>query len=46
LKDIAPSIRRAAVIFNPKMAPYFQQFLRPIEAAATTLSVQTVAFAA
>ena len=43
LKEIAPSVRRVAVIFNPKTAPYFQLFLNSIEAAATALSVQTIA---
>jgi putative ABC transport system substrate-binding protein len=43
LKEVAPSVRRAAVIFNPKTAPYFQLFLNSIESAAAPLPVQTVA---
>jgi putative ABC transport system substrate-binding protein len=43
LKEIAPSVQRVAVIFNPKTAPYFQLFLNAIEAAAAMQSVETVA---
>jgi putative tryptophan/tyrosine transport system substrate-binding protein len=42
LKEIAPSIRQVAVLFNPTTAPYFALFLRSIEAAAATFSVQSV----
>jgi putative ABC transport system substrate-binding protein len=43
LKEIAPSVQRVAVLFNPKTAPYFALFLRSIEAAAATFSVQALA---
>jgi putative ABC transport system substrate-binding protein len=43
LKEIAPSIQRIAVLFNPKTAPYFALFLRSIEDAAATFSVKPIA---
>ena len=43
LKDIAPSIIRVAIIFNPKTAPYTQRYLPVIEAAARSLSVSVTA---
>ena len=42
LKEIAPSVRRVAVLFNPKTAPYFALFLHSIEAAAGTFSVKSI----
>ena len=42
LKEIAPSIQRVAIIFNPTTAPYFAAFVRPIEAAAGPLGLETV----
>jgi putative tryptophan/tyrosine transport system substrate-binding protein len=41
--EIAPSIRRVAIIFNPKTAPYFSLFVRSIETAAVTFGVEAVA---
>jgi len=43
LKELAPSVRRVAVLFNPKTAPYFGLFLRSIESAAATFSVESIA---
>jgi putative ABC transport system substrate-binding protein len=40
LKDVAPSTRRAAVIFNPDTAPYTQQYLQPFKDAAKTVAVE------
>jgi len=40
LKDVAPSTRRAAVIFNPDTAPYTQQYLQPFKDAAETVAVE------
>src|SRR5450759_5391302 len=40
LKEIVPSIRHVAVLFNPKTAPYFPLFLRSIETAATSFGVE------
>jgi putative tryptophan/tyrosine transport system substrate-binding protein len=39
LKEIAPSLRRVGVIFNPETAPYSGLFVRAAEAAAATLGV-------
>ena len=43
LKEIAPSIRDVAIVFNPKTAPYFSLFVRSIETAAATFGVRAVA---
>jgi putative tryptophan/tyrosine transport system substrate-binding protein len=43
LKEIAPSLQRAAVIFNPETAPYSGLFVRAAEAAAATLGVAVIA---
>jgi putative tryptophan/tyrosine transport system substrate-binding protein len=37
LKQIAPSVRRIAVVFNPQTAPYYPVFLRDFGQAASTL---------
>jgi putative ABC transport system substrate-binding protein len=39
LKDIAPSVRRVAVIFNPDTAPFAPLFNSTIEAAAPSLGI-------
>jgi putative tryptophan/tyrosine transport system substrate-binding protein len=36
LKEMAPTSRRASVIFNPDTAPYYPLYMRSIEAAAAT----------
>jgi ABC-type uncharacterized transport system substrate-binding protein len=46
LIEIAPTVTRVAVIFNPKTAPYAPAFLRPIEAAASSFAVKPMAAAA
>jgi putative ABC transport system substrate-binding protein len=43
LKEIAPAIKQAAVVFNPRTAPYFQSFLRSIEVAAVSSGVASTA---
>jgi putative ABC transport system substrate-binding protein len=43
LKQIAPSVQRIAVLFNPLTAPYYSLFLRAIEAAAATYAVKSIA---
>jgi putative ABC transport system substrate-binding protein len=45
VKEIAPAVRRAAMIYNPAMAPFAPYFLHPFEAAGRVLSVQTSAAA-
>jgi putative tryptophan/tyrosine transport system substrate-binding protein len=43
LKEIAPNVRRVALLFNPDTSPgRGSYYSRPIEAAATTFNVQTV----
>ena len=43
LKEIAPGIRRVAVMFNPKTSPQSKFFMRSIEAAAPSRGVQSFA---
>jgi putative ABC transport system substrate-binding protein len=40
LKEIAPSVTRVAVMFNPQTAPYAEFYLRPLEAAAPSIGVK------
>jgi putative ABC transport system substrate-binding protein len=40
LKEIAPKISRAAMMFNPETAPYAGYYMRPFEAAARLLAVE------
>ena len=43
LKEIAPQIRRAAVLFNPETSPYYPGFLRELGSAPATLTVELTA---
>src|SRR5262249_22954362 len=43
LKEIAPSVKRVALIFNPKTAPYYPVYLHEFGAAPATLAVQLAA---
>jgi putative tryptophan/tyrosine transport system substrate-binding protein len=43
LKQVAPSLRRVAVMFNPDTAPYSRFLMQTIEAAAPSLGVQAIA---
>jgi putative tryptophan/tyrosine transport system substrate-binding protein len=44
LTEIAPDLKRAAIMFNPDMAPYMRAyFLPPFEAAARSLKVEPIA---
>jgi putative tryptophan/tyrosine transport system substrate-binding protein len=40
LKEIAPSVNRIALMFNPQTAPYYAAFLRDYEGASATLAVE------
>jgi putative ABC transport system substrate-binding protein len=40
LKEIAPSVKRIALMFNPHTAPYYAAFLRDFEGALATLAVE------
>src|SRR5215468_4665745 len=42
LKEIAPRVRRVALIFNPATQPSFATFLRSIEAAAPSFGVKPI----
>src|SRR5215470_11621517 len=43
LKEIDPRIVRVVVIYNPQTAPYARSYVRPMEAAAAILGVETIA---
>jgi len=42
LKEIAPSLARAALVLNPKTAVYYQFYLRAAETAASPLAIELV----
>jgi putative ABC transport system substrate-binding protein len=42
LKEIAPGLKRVAVLFNPDTAPYFKFFLPVFDAAAGPLGVHAI----
>jgi putative ABC transport system substrate-binding protein len=43
LREIAPSIKSTAVVFNPKTAPYGEAFFNQIKANASPLGIEAVA---
>ena len=43
LKEIAPHVRRAAFLYNPASAPYFELLLSPFKTAAASLGVEAIA---
>ncbi len=43
LKQIAPGLKRVAIIYNPKTAPYYPLYLRAIEQAASSFAVEPIA---
>jgi len=43
LKEANPSVTRAAFLFNPDTAPYWEYYVRPFESAARSLSVEPIA---
>ena len=43
LKEIAPRITRAAMLFNPTSATYAEYWLKPLKAAAPSLAVEATA---
>jgi putative ABC transport system substrate-binding protein len=44
LKEIAPTVKRAALLFNPQTAPYVRQYYQgPFEAAAPSFGVRPIA---
>ncbi len=42
LKEIAPDLSRAALVTNPKSAPYYEFYLRAAQAAASSLGIELV----
>ena len=44
LKEVAPALTSAVVVFNPQTAPYTDLYMRSIEAAARSAAVNIVAF--
>jgi putative tryptophan/tyrosine transport system substrate-binding protein len=42
LRDIAPSLARAALVINPKTAVYYELYLRAAQAAASSLGIELV----
>ena len=40
LKEIAPETKRAIVMLNPDVAPYYRMYMTSIESAAATLAVK------
>ena len=42
LKEIAPRVARAAMLFNPATAPYAESWLNPFKAAAASVAVQAI----
>jgi putative tryptophan/tyrosine transport system substrate-binding protein len=43
LKEIAPSVNRVAVLFNPKTAPYVTKYLSVINAVSASFAVEAIA---
>jgi len=43
LKEIAPGVVRAGLMFNPDLAPYFHVYLREFGAVPTSLAVEIAA---
>jgi putative ABC transport system substrate-binding protein len=43
LKEIAPRVVRAALLFNPATAPYAEYYLTPFKAAARSFAVEAIA---
>jgi putative ABC transport system substrate-binding protein len=43
LKEVAPRVKRAAFLFNPATAPYFEYYLNPFKAAAASFAVEAIA---
>src|SRR5215831_13406394 len=42
LKEVAPRVNRAAFLFNPATTPYRDIYLRPFNAAASSLAVEAI----
>jgi putative ABC transport system substrate-binding protein len=42
LKEIAPHIERVALMYNPKMAPYAEYYVRPFQVAGRSFAVSPI----
>jgi putative tryptophan/tyrosine transport system substrate-binding protein len=42
LKEVAPNIKRTAIIFNPELAPFSDGYIRSFRAGAESLSVDAI----
>jgi putative tryptophan/tyrosine transport system substrate-binding protein len=42
IKDAAPGVNRAALLYNPKITPYYSNFLREIKAAPQSVAMEVV----
>jgi len=40
LKEISPTLKRAAIVINPKSAPYYQYFLRAAQSEAPAIGLE------
>ncbi len=45
LKEVAPGIKRAGLMYNPTTATYFEYYLKPFEAAAEAAGVKSTSLA-
>jgi putative ABC transport system substrate-binding protein len=43
LKEIAPHVKRVALLYNPATAPYAEYYLTPFKAAAASFAVEAIA---
>jgi putative ABC transport system substrate-binding protein len=43
LKQVAPNVTRATYIFHPEIGPYYLQWLKSVETAATNFGIETTA---
>jgi putative tryptophan/tyrosine transport system substrate-binding protein len=41
-REIAPNIRRVALVFNPETAPYMESFLRSVQTTATSFGIEVI----
>jgi len=42
LKEVSPAVDHAALLFNPKTAPYFSSYAEPFRAAARSLGIEPI----
>jgi putative ABC transport system substrate-binding protein len=43
LKTVAPPVTRVAAIFNPQAAPYIEEYINQLRAAAPALGMEGIA---